>query len=76
MIATWIDMDIAGMAYEMGGQPSIDLLPDVLPYYDGIAEGLEITVVGERIQVTLDQESFCLRLSPDGNSEDIADGPC
>jgi hypothetical protein len=75
-VATWIDMDLADMAYEEGGQPSVEYLAEMLPYYEGIAKSLDITAVGERIQVTLDKESVCLTLSPDGMGEDIAEGPC
>lgn len=76
VVATWVDMDIADMAYEEGGQPSVDYLAEVLPYYEGIAKSLDITAVGDRIQVTLGNESVCLTLSPDGIGEDIAEGPC
>jgi hypothetical protein len=75
-VATWIDMDLADRAYEEGGQPSVEYLAEMLPYYEGIAKSLDITAVGERIQVTLDKESVCLTLSPDGMGEDIAEGPC
>ena len=63
MVATWVDMDFASLAYEWHTTPSVHLLPEVLPSYEGIAEGLEITAVGQRIQVTLDQETVCLTLS-------------
>jgi hypothetical protein len=76
MVATWVDMDFASLAYEWHTAPSVHLLPEVLPSYEGIAEGLEITAVGNRIQVTLDQETVCLTLSFYGNAEDIIDGPC
>jgi hypothetical protein len=76
MIATWVDGDFASVAYEWHTAPSVHQLPEVLPYYEGLAEGLEIIAVGDRIQVTLDEETVCLTLSYYGNSEDIEDGPC
>lgn len=76
MIATWVDGDFASVAYEWHTAPSVHQLPEVLPYYEGLAEGLEIIAVGDRIQVTLRHETVCLTLSYYGNSEDIADGPC
>jgi hypothetical protein len=75
-VAAWIDMDIFAIASEDGGQPSVQYLPEVLPYYDGTAPDLVITAVGERVQVGLGGETVCLTVSPDGYSEDIADGPC
>ena len=75
-VATWVDMDIADLASQDGGQSSVAYLPDVLPYYDGVAEGLAITAVGERVQVALGQDVVCLTVSAAGNSEDIAEGPC
>ena len=76
-IATWIDEDIAVQAYDSGVEPSVDLLSDVVPYYDGLVpKTLDVTAVGGRVQVTVDDESVCLTLSPDGYGEDITDGPC
>jgi hypothetical protein len=75
-IATWVDGDISAAAYDDGGVSSAGYLPDVLPYYDGLAPGLLITAVGERIQVALDQDVVCLTLSADGAGGDIAEGPC
>jgi hypothetical protein len=64
------------VAYEWHTAPSVHQLPEVLPLYEGLMEGLEIIAVGDRIQVTLRHETVCLTLSYYGNSEDIADGPC
>jgi hypothetical protein len=75
-IATWVDEDFANVAYEWHTAPSVHQLPEVLPLYEGLMEGLEIIAVGDRIQVTLRHETVCLTLSYYGNSEDIADGPC
>jgi hypothetical protein len=75
-IATWVDEDFANVAYEWHTAPSVHQLPEVLPLYEGLMEGLEIIAVGDRIQVTLRNETVCLTLSYYGNSEDIADGPC
>jgi hypothetical protein len=75
-IATWVDQDIASSATEDGGTPSVDYLPTVLPYYDGIAPGLAITAVGAQIQVAVDQDVVCLTLSADGMGENVVPGPC
>jgi len=75
-IATWVDEDFANVAYEWHTAPSVHQLPEVLPLYEGLMEGLEIIAVGDRVQVTLRHETVCLTLSYYGNSEDIADGPC
>jgi len=76
-IATWIDEDVAVQAYDAGVEPSVDLLSQVVPYYDGLVPtSLDVTAVGDRVQVTVDSESVCLTLSPDGFGENIADGPC
>lgn len=76
MIATWVDMDIAGMAGSEGGQPSVSFLPEVTPGYEGTAPGLSITPVGERVQVAVGQDVVCLTLSPDGMGGNITEGPC
>ncbi|WP_164704426.1 hypothetical protein [Blastococcus litoris] len=75
-VATWIDMDLAATAYEQGGETSVALLPDVLPYYDGLAPDLAITAVGEFVQVAIGADIVCLAPSEDGFAEDIAAGPC
>jgi hypothetical protein len=75
-IATWVDMDIAGMADGEGGRPSVSYLPEVVPGYEGTAPGLSITAVGERVQVAVDQDVVCLTLSADGTGEDITEDPC
>ncbi|MGY1805331.1 hypothetical protein ACI78T_18760 [Blastococcus sp. SYSU D00922] len=75
-VATWVDMDIAATAYEQGGEPSAALLPDVLPYYEGVAPDLVITAVGELVQVAIGADVVCLTPSEDGFAEDIAPGPC
>jgi len=76
MIATWLDQDIAYTAHEKGGQSSVSFLPELLPAYDGMVPGLVITAVGERVQVTVDQDVVCMTPSSDGTSEDITVGPC
>jgi len=75
-VATWVDMDIAGVAQEEGGRPSASYLPKVLSFYEGMAPGLVITAVGDRIQVLIDQDVVCLTPSGDGMGENIYDGPC
>lgn len=75
-VATWVDMDLSATAYEQGGEPSAALLPEVLPYYEGLAPDLVIAAVGERVQVTLGADVVCLTPSPDGFAEDIAAGAC
>ena len=76
LIATWVDMDIAGMADSEDGQPSVVYLPEVAPGYEGSAPGLSITAVGERVQVAVGQDVVCLALSPDGMGENITAGAC
>jgi hypothetical protein len=75
-IATWVDMDVATTAMAEGGQPSVSYLPDLLPGYEGMAPGLVITPVGEKVQVAVGPDAVCLTLSADGMGEDIAPGPC
>ena len=75
-LAAWLDEDIEATAYDDGGVPSVAYLPDVAPFYDGLAPDLVITAVGERIQVAVGQDVVCLTPSLDGMSEDITDGPC
>jgi hypothetical protein len=75
-LAAWIDMDIADLADQDGGQPSVRYLPDVLPYYDGAAPDMDIRQAGTRVQVTVGPDVVCLTLSPDGNGEGVAPGPC
>ncbi|NEK84997.1 hypothetical protein GCU60_04370 [Blastococcus saxobsidens] len=75
-IATWVDMDLAGLAAEQGTEPSVALLPELLPYYEGMTPDLLITAVGPRIEVTTAGETACLTPSPDGMAEDVLDGPC
>ncbi len=75
-IATWVDSDIAYAASEDGAPPSAGYLPDLLPGYEGLAPGLVLTPVGERIQVAVEQDVVCLTLSADGMGENIVPGPC
>lgn len=75
-IATWVDMDIAAAATDAGGAPSVSYLPDVLPGYEGLVEGLVITPVGERVQVAVGPDVVCLTLSADGMGEDVVPGAC
>jgi hypothetical protein len=75
-VATWVDMDFASVAYDHNALPSVAYLPDVLPYYEGIDKMLDITAVGQRIEVTFRGETVCLTLSVNGYGEDIVDGPC
>jgi hypothetical protein len=75
-IATWVDADIAHYAGEAGDVPSVGYLPDLLPGYEGVVEGLVMTAVGERVQVAIGPDVVCLTLSVDGMGEDIAEGPC
>jgi hypothetical protein len=41
-----------------------------------MVEGMVVTAVGERVQVTIDQDVVCLTLSADGTGEGIVPGPC
>ncbi|RBY87862.1 hypothetical protein [Blastococcus sp. TF02A-30] len=75
-LATWVDMDLAVLAEESGSPSSVAFLPEVLPYYEGIAPDLAITAVGQRVEVTAGGETVCLTPSADGFAEDIVDGPC
>jgi hypothetical protein len=79
MIATWVDQDLANLAYELHTVPTARMLPQVLPLYEPVGErvpGLAIAAVGNRVQVTVAQEVVCLRPSQYGNAEDIEPGPC
>jgi len=75
-VATWVDMDFVAVAAQTGVDPSVDLLPAVLPYYAAIDKMIDLTAVGERIQVTFRDETVCLTLSTDGDGENITDGSC
>ncbi|MCA0145184.1 hypothetical protein [Blastococcus sp. LR1] len=75
-LATWVDMDLATVAAEQGGEPSVAFLPEILPWYEGATPDLVITAVGPRVQVATGGETVCLTPSPDGMAEVIDVGPC
>ncbi|WP_104526268.1 hypothetical protein [Blastococcus atacamensis] len=75
-IATWVDMDLATVAQENGGESSAEYLPEVLAWYEGTTPDLVITAVGPLVEVSTGGETVCLTPSPDGFGEQIADGPC
>jgi hypothetical protein len=75
-LATWVDMDLAVLAEESGAPSSAAFLPEVLPYYEGIAPDLVITAVGERVEISTGGETVCLTPSGDGFGEDIVPGAC
>ncbi|TYP90345.1 hypothetical protein [Blastococcus xanthinilyticus] len=75
-LATWVDADLWSVADQDGGLPSVQYLPEVLPYYEGLAPDLSVTAVGERVQVSAGGGTVCLTVSADGSGEDVTDGPC
>jgi hypothetical protein len=75
-LATWVDMDLATVAAEQGGEPTVTDLPEILPWYEGATPDLVITAVDPRVQVATGGETVCLTPSPDGMAEQIDDGPC
>jgi hypothetical protein len=84
MPGTEVEQAAIGVGYDFqyyaemeGVAPTVDLLPLVADYYVGIEPPLELLAVGDRVQVTYDDEVACLTLPADLVSQGIVVlGPC
>jgi len=76
-IAGYVDEDIRWMADDDGAAPSLSYLQQAVADMAGMADGLVITPVGSRVQVTVAGGSACLVLPPSTDVEGaVTDGPC
>lgn len=76
-IASYVGDDINALASQDGAAPSLQYLQQAIADMDGIAEGLVIAPVGDRVEVTLNGTSACLTLPPTTDEQgEITDGPC
>ena len=76
-IASYVSEDINAMASQDGAAPSLTYLQQAIADMDGIADGLVITPVGDRVQVNLNGTSACLVLpATTDESGTVTDGPC
>jgi hypothetical protein len=76
-IAGYVDEDIRSLAGEDGVAPSVGYLTQAAQDMEGLAEGVEITRVGSRVQVSVGGDSACLALprTAEGTGT-VTDGPC
>jgi hypothetical protein len=76
-IAGYVSDDINAMASQDGAAPSLTYLQQAIADMNGIADGLVIAPVGDRVQVTVGGTSACLVLPPSTDVEgSVTDGPC